>query len=69
MIKVKYWDMPGNERTYNVLPTNQVKNKDGIVIMYDITDLRSFLRIEEYWYEKALENDNEAGKIFLIGCK
>ena len=67
-VKITFYDTSGQER-YKSLPINCLRNIQGIVLMYDITEKKSFNGIN-FWLNtiKNLEGDNIV-PIILIGNK
>jgi Ras-related protein Rab-1A len=68
-IRLHIWDTCGQEK-YSVLASSFIHNVDGILLVYDITDLASFTKIDAVWhtrYQDYVEYDN-ASKI-LVGNK
>ena len=69
--EISIFDTAGQER-YRSLATNYIKNSDGLVLVYDITNKKSFELIEK-WLESILEilpdwKDSEY-LIILLGNK
>ncbi len=64
---VKIWDTAGQER-YRSLTRNFIKNADGIIIVYDITDKRSFDMVQS-WIQSVEENSKIKKQMILIGNK
>jgi small GTP-binding protein len=67
-IKLKIWDTAGQERFRNI--TQQYyKSTDGIILVYDVTDRKSFEKVTE-WMEQ-INNYTQPDKIgvILIGNK
>ena len=48
MIELKFWDTAGTEK-YNSLCQNYYKNADGVLLVYDVTDLDSFHAVHDYF--------------------
>ena len=67
-IKLKIWDTAGQERYHYI--TNQIfKGADGIILVYDVTDETSFLKIQD-WIEQIMSNIGEDEiSIVLLGNK
>ena len=45
------------------------KNANMIIIVYDITNLKSFQEIENYWYNDIKENGEKYKVIAIVGNK
>lgn len=65
--QIGFYDTAGQER-YKSISLNTVKNADGIILMYDITNQISYDSISE-WMEKISENLESDIPIMLIGNK
>lgn len=67
-IKITFYDTSGQEK-YRSIPINFIRNAQGIVLMYDITEIKSFDNIN-VWLNtiKNLEGENIV-PIILIGNK
>ncbi len=65
--QIALFDTAGQER-YKSISLNTVKNSDGIILMYDITNQKSYDSISE-WMEKISENLESDIPIILIGNK
>jgi Ras-related protein Rab-1A len=48
MVELKFWDTAGQER-FNALSTNYYKSADGVMLVYDVTDLDSFNAIPDFY--------------------
>ena len=47
MIELKFWDTAGQER-YNAICSSYYKAADGVMLVYDVTDLDSFNAIHDF---------------------
>lgn len=66
-IKLQVWDTAGQER-FRTITTAYYRGAMGIVLIYDVTDLRSFENVET-WYLTVTQHANEDAQIFLVGNK
>jgi small GTP-binding protein len=66
-IKVNIYDTAGHER-FRQIAKNQYKGSDGIIIIYDITDKKSFENVS-LWMTHIKENSESGVEIMLIGNK
>ena len=66
-IKLQVWDTAGQER-FRTITTAYYRGGMGIVLIYDVTDLRSFENVET-WYQTVTQHANEDAQIFLVGNK
>ena len=64
---VNFYDTAGQER-YHSLTLNIIRNCDGIILMYDVTDEKSFKSIPE-WIKNINDNMNPNYPIILLGNK
>jgi small GTP-binding protein len=64
---VKIWDTAGQER-YRSLTRNFFKNADGIIVVYDITDRKTFDMVQS-WIQSVDENSKIKKQMILIGNK
>ena len=64
-IKLKLWDTAGQERFRNIT-TQYYKGADGIVLVFDVTDVASYEKIRD-WMEQILSNtqQDEIGLVLL----
>ena len=67
-IRLVIWDTAGQER-FRSISTNLFKGKDGIALVYDVTDKKSFSKIS-YWIEEIKSNITEEDiSLVLLGNK
>ena len=66
-IKVQIWDTAGQER-YRVVTKNYFNTSNGFIIIYDITDRRSFNNINN-WMEQIESFIGKEVKCILFGNK
>lgn len=66
-IKLQVWDTAGQER-FRTITTAYYRGAMGIVLIYDVTDLRSFENVET-WFQTVTQHANEDAQIFLVGNK
>ena len=62
-IKVKIWDTAGQEK-FKSISTQYIKNCDGILLIYDINNKKSFENIENWLNE--IENKKKKNNIPLV---
>ena len=62
-----FYDTTGQER-YKSLAFNTVKNADGVILMYDITNKASFKSIPE-WIKNVSERKGDDFPLILLGNK
>ncbi|CAX39704.1 Ras-related protein Sec4 [Candida dubliniensis CD36] len=66
-IKLQVWDTAGQER-FRTITTAYYRGAMGIVLIYDVTDSRSFENVEN-WFQTVTQHANEDAQIFLVGNK
>lgn len=66
-IKLQVWDTAGQER-FRTITTAYYRGAMGIVLIYDVTDSRSFENVEN-WFQTVTQHTNEDAQIFLVGNK
>ncbi len=54
-ISLDIWDTAGQEK-YRSLNRIFYKNAKAVVLVYDITDIKSFNEIKGYWYDQIIQN-------------
>ena len=66
-LKVYFYDTSGQEK-YNSLSFNYIKNCHGILLMYDISNKKSFIKIKD-WLNNIFEHKDKDFPILLLGNK
>ena len=67
-IKLKIWDTAGQERFRNI--TNQYyKGADGIILVFDVTDQKSFKKIKEWMSQIKANTQADQIGLVLLGNK
>ena len=66
-VNMKIWDTAGQERFKNIT-TSFYKKADGIIIVYDVTDRKTFQGVET-WIESIKQNASEKSARILVGNK
>ena len=66
-IRLQIWDTAGQER-YRNIAKNYFQSSDGFIIVYDISDIESFEKLD-YWIEQIKTNSQENIKMILFGNK
>lgn len=66
-IKLQLWDTAGQER-FRTITTAYYRGAMGIIIVYDVTDERTFANVR-HWYQTVTEHANANAQILLVGNK
>ncbi|KAL1918115.1 uncharacterized protein VTP21DRAFT_3381 [Calcarisporiella thermophila] len=66
-VKLQIWDTAGQER-FRTITTAYYRGAHGILLVYDVTDERSFKNIHN-WYSNVEQHANEDVNKILIGNK
>lgn len=66
-VKLQLWDTAGQER-FRTITTAYYRGAMGIIMVYDVTDERTFNNIKQ-WYKTVTEHSNEDAQILLVGNK
>ncbi|KAL1918500.1 uncharacterized protein VTP21DRAFT_3160 [Calcarisporiella thermophila] len=66
-IKLQIWDTAGQER-FRTITTAYYRNAMGILLTYDVTDIRTFNNIRT-WYSNIEQHASEGVNKILIGNK
>ena len=66
-ITLRFYDTAGQE-SYKAISYNLIKNADGIFLLYDITNRKSFDEIND-WIENIKDNKGNDFPVILIGNK
>ncbi len=67
-IIIDIWDNSGQEQ-YKSLIKFFIKDRNCIIIMYDITNRASFENIKDYWYKTIKEFKEKDTLVYLVGNK
>lgn len=66
-IKLQIWDTAGQER-FRTITTTYFRGAQGIILVYDVTDKKTFASIREWMSQIKIHADNNVNKI-LVGNK
>jgi len=64
---IKIWDTCGQERL-RALTSNYYKNADGIILVYDVNSIDSFLNLKN-WFKSIDDNCGTKPPIIIVGNK
>ena len=51
ILNLEIWDTAGQER-YRAIASMFYKEANGVILVYDITNIHSFEQLKEYWYQQ-----------------
>jgi Ras-related protein Rab-8A len=66
-IKLQIWDTAGQER-FRTITKNYYKSAHGVVLMYDVSDARTFSNIKN-WIDQIKKEAQDNVVIFIVGNK
>ena len=64
---ILFYDTSGQER-YSIIASNLINKADGVIVMYDITNISTFQKIQS-WIESITERKGKNFPIVLVGNK
>ena len=67
-IKFDIWDTAGQEK-YRALAKIFYKDAKGILLVYDITDAKSFNEVKSYWYNMIKQNADPDAIVAIVANK
>ncbi|PAA81660.1 hypothetical protein BOX15_Mlig005781g1 [Macrostomum lignano] len=69
VIELEIWDTAGQEK-FRTITSFHYRNARGIVLLYDITNRKSFDRMKTYWLKSISEKaDSDVIPVFMVGNK
>ena len=66
-VSLQIWDTCGEEK-FRSITQQYYRNADGIILLFDLTDLQTFLHIEQ-WLKEIKRNCKKDVQLFLAGNK
>lgn len=66
-IKLQLWDTAGQER-FRTITTAYYRGAMGIILVYDVTDEKTFANIRT-WFKTVTEHANDEAQLLLVGNK
>jgi Ras-related protein Rab-1A len=68
-IRLQIWDSCGQEQ-FTSIPKSFIRGIHGVLLVYDITDIESFMQLDSYWHTeyKDVPDYHDASKM-LVGNK
>uniref|UniRef100_A0A915IWS1 Uncharacterized protein n=1 Tax=Romanomermis culicivorax TaxID=13658 RepID=A0A915IWS1_ROMCU len=67
-IRLELWDTAGLER-YRTIYNSYYHSAHGVMIVYDITDSRSFENLKNYWLNEVRMHAPQNAVLMLVGNK
>ncbi|CAR21131.1 Ras-related protein SEC4 [Lachancea thermotolerans] len=66
-VKLQLWDTAGQER-FRTITTAYYRGAMGIILVYDVTDERTFSNIKQ-WFSTVNQHANDEAQLLLVGNK
>ncbi|SCU78111.1 LAME_0A03334g1_1 [Lachancea meyersii CBS 8951] len=66
-VKLQLWDTAGQER-FRTITTAYYRGAMGIILVYDVTDERTFANIKQ-WFSTVNQHANDEAQLLLVGNK
>ena len=66
-ISLHFWDTSGKDQ-YQLIRNEFYQDTQGILLVYDITNINSFLNIEKYWLHELNKHFNTSNLPIIILC-
>lgn len=67
-IKFEVWDTAGQDR-FRTITSSYYKSADGVIIVYDVTDKKSFEDVDRFWVPEASKYLGKDVPVILLGNK
>lgn len=67
-VKVQIWDTAGQEK-FRTITSTYYKGSDAVILVYDVTNERSFREIEDYWVGEIKQYVDEISAFMILGNK
>lgn len=67
-IKLQLWDTAGQER-FKTVTNTYFRGAHGVILVYDVTDQKSFTQIGDYWLNEVRNNAPENAVLMIVGNK
>lgn len=64
---LQIWDTAGQE-VYQSITKSYYKKSDGLILLYDVTEESTFLKVEK-WVKEIENNTNKDTVVYLVGNK
>jgi len=67
-IKLQLWDTAGQER-FKTVTNTYFRGAHGVILVYDVTDNKSFSQIDAYWLNEVKNNAPANAVLMIVGNK
>eukprot|EP01087_Luapelamoeba_hula_P004516 TRINITY_DN14466_c0_g1_i1.p1 TRINITY_DN14466_c0_g1~~TRINITY_DN14466_c0_g1_i1.p1 ORF type:complete len:266 (-),score=32.44 TRINITY_DN14466_c0_g1_i1:103-900(-) len=67
-VKLQLWDTAGQER-FKTVTNTYFRGAHGVILVYDVTDGKSFSQINDYWLNEVRNNAPENAVLMIVGNK
>jgi len=67
-IKLQLWDTAGQER-FKTVTNTYFRGAHGVILVYDVTDQKTFTQIGDYWLNEVYNNAPENAVLMIVGNK
>lgn len=67
-VKLQLWDTAGSEQ-YRAITTGYYRGSHAVLLIYDITNLTSFINLKNYWLQQVRDSVDEYCVVWLAGTK
>jgi len=67
-IKLQLWDTAGQER-FKTVTNTYFRGAHGVILVYDVTDMKSFTQIDDYWLKEVQNNAPQNSVLMVVGNK
>lgn len=68
VVKLQLWDTAGQER-FKTVTNTYFRGAHGVIVVYDITDPKSFSQINEYWLKEVEMHAPPNAALMIVGNK
>lgn len=67
-VKLQLWDTAGQER-FKTVTNTYFRGAHGVILVYDVTDPKSFAQINDYWLKEVENNAPPNAVLMIVGNK
>lgn len=68
VVKLQLWDTAGQER-FKTVTNTYFRGAHGVILVYDVTDGKSFSQINDYWLKEVENNAPPNAVLMIVGNK